>query len=194
MHITESRLRGAFIIDIERREDERGYFGRTFCREEFERAGLTAAIEQCSTSFNTRRGTLRGMHFQREPSAEHKLVRCTRGHIYDVIVDLRPNSPTRYEWTAVELSDDNGQALYIPSGFAHGFQTLVDGTEVFYQISVPYRADLASGVRWDDPCLGIEWPLPNPILSERDRSFPDLVTPAVPQRCRSRAPRGERIP
>jgi dTDP-4-dehydrorhamnose 3,5-epimerase len=174
MRITETRLRGVFIIDIERREDERGYFARTCCREEFERAGLNAAFDQCSTSFNRRRGTLRGMHFQLEPAPEHKLIRCTRGCIFDVIVDLRPQSPTRYAWLAVELSEDNGRAVYVPPGFAHGFQTLVDRTEVFYQISVPYRAELASGVRWDDPHLRIEWPISDPILSERDRSYPDI--------------------
>jgi dTDP-4-dehydrorhamnose 3,5-epimerase len=174
MRITETTLRGAFVIDIERREDERGYFARTYCREEFERAGLNATYEQCSTSFNRRRGTLRGMHFQLEPAEEHKLVRCTRGRIYDVIVDLRSESPTRYAWLAVELSEDTGRAVYVPPGFAHGFQTLVDDAEVFYHISVPYQAELASGVRWDDPRLRVEWPISDPILSERDRSYPDI--------------------
>jgi dTDP-4-dehydrorhamnose 3,5-epimerase len=174
MRITESRLRGAFVVEVERHEDERGYFARTFCREEFERAGLKALVEQCSTSFNRRRGTLRGLHFQIAPAAEHKLVRCTRGRIYDVIVDLRPDSPTAYQWLGVELSEENGRALYVPAGFAHGFQTLVDEAEVFYQISEPYRPDLARGVRWDDPRLAIQWPVSDPILSARDRALPLL--------------------
>jgi dTDP-4-dehydrorhamnose 3,5-epimerase len=174
MRITETRLRGAFIIEPERHEDVRGHFARTFCQDEFERAGLVSPIEQCSTSFNHRRGTLRGMHFQLPPAAEHKLVRCTRGRIYDVIVDIRADSPTAYEWLAVELGADDGRALYIPAGFAHGFQTLVDGSEVFYQISEQHRPDLAGGIRWNDPRLGIEWPIADPILSERDRSYPDL--------------------
>jgi dTDP-4-dehydrorhamnose 3,5-epimerase len=174
MRVTESRLGGAFIIDLERREDERGFFARTFCRAEFERAGLISPVEQCSTSFSRHRGTLRGLHFQLAPAAEHKLVRCTRGRIYDVIVDIRRDSPTAYEWLAVELSQENGRALYVPAGFAHGFQTLVDGSEVFYQISEPYRPDLARGIRWDDPRLGIAWPVADPILSERDRSYAPL--------------------
>lgn len=174
MRITESRLGGAFVIELERREDERGFFARTFCREEFERAGLVTPVEQCSTSFNRRRGTLRGLHFQLAPAAEHKLVRCTRGHIYDVIVDIRPESPTAYQWLGVELSEENGRALYVPAGFAHGFQTLVDESEVLYQISEPYRADLARGIRWNDPRLAIEWPVAEPILSERDRSYARL--------------------
>jgi dTDP-4-dehydrorhamnose 3,5-epimerase len=181
MRITETRLGGAYVIELERHEDERGYFARTFCRAEFERAGLTSPVEQCSTSFNRRRGTLRGLHFQLAPAAEHKLVRCTRGRIYDVIVDIRDGSPTLYEWLAVELSEHDGRALYVPAGFAHGFQTLADGTEVFYQISEPYQPDLARGLRWDDPRLAIRWPIPTPILSERDRSYPD-VGPAAPRR------------
>jgi dTDP-4-dehydrorhamnose 3,5-epimerase len=187
MRVTESRLPGAFVVELERHEDERGYFARTFCREEFERAGLNSAVEQCSTSFNRRRGTLRGMHFQLAPAAEHKLVRCTRGRIHDVIVDLRPDSPTAYQWLGVELSEENGRALYVPAGFAHGFQTLVRDTEVFYQISEPYRPHLARGIRWDDPTLGIRWPLPNPILSARDRDLP-LLDRALDAADSSRSP------
>ena len=186
MRITQTRLRGAFIVELERHEDARGYFARTFCREEFERAGLVSPVEQCSTSFNLRRGTLRGMHFQLPPAAEHKLVRCTRGRIYDVIVDIRVDSPTAYEWLAVELSEDDGRALYVPAGFAHGFQTLVDRSEVFYQISEQYQPELARGIRWDDPRLSIEWPIADPILSERDRSYPDLTGPAARTRGKPR--------
>jgi dTDP-4-dehydrorhamnose 3,5-epimerase len=153
---------------------------------------LTTPVEQFSTSFNRRRGTLRGMHFQIEPAAEHKLVRCTRGHIYDVIVDLRPDSPTLYEWLAVELSEENARALHIPPGFAHGFQPLMDASEVFYQISTPHRPDLARGVRWNDPRLGIEWPIAEPILSERDRTYPDIMAPAEAPRMRARASGGGR--
>jgi dTDP-4-dehydrorhamnose 3,5-epimerase len=174
MRINECRLGGAFIIDLDRHEDERGYFARTFCRDEFERAGLVSPVEQCSTSFNRRLSTLRGLHFQLAPAAEHKLVRCTRGRIYDVIVDLRPDSPTAYQWLAMELSEENGRALYVPAGFAHGFQTLVDDAEVFYQISEAYRPELAAGIRWDDRGLGIDWPVPDPIISARDRALPGL--------------------
>jgi dTDP-4-dehydrorhamnose 3,5-epimerase len=174
MRISECRLAGAFLIDLERHEDERGYFARTFCRDEFERAGLVSVVEQCSTSFNRRRGTLRGLHFQLAPAAEHKLVRCTRGRIYDIIVDIRTDSPTVYQWFAVELSEENGRAVYVPAGFAHGFQTLVDDAEVFYQMSEAYRPELAAGIRWDDRRLDIDWPVPDPIVSARDRALPRL--------------------
>ena len=175
MIFTETALADAWIVDPERLEDERGFFARTFDAAEFARRGLAAAFPQCSVSFNARAGTLRGMHFQAEPHQEAKLVRCTAGAVYDVIVDLRPGSPTRGRWTAVELSAANRRALYVPEGFAHGFQTLVDASEVFYQISASYEPSAARGVRWDDPAFAIAWPPAEPrILSERDRAYPDF--------------------
>jgi dTDP-4-dehydrorhamnose 3,5-epimerase len=167
-------LVGAFVISPERHGDARGWFVRTFCRDTFVEQGLVGDFVQCSASFSTRRGTLRGMHFQRAPHAEVKLVRCTRGAIFDVLLDLRPGSATFRRWHGVELSAESGTALYVPSGFAHGYQSLTDGAEVFYQISerqVPHAAD---GVRWDDPAFGIEWPIRPPILSERDAVYADF--------------------
>ena len=177
MIFTGTALAGAFIVDIEPREDARGYFARSFCREEFARHGLPTDVAQCNVSFNRRKGTLRGMHYQIRPKAEAKLVRCTRGAVHDVIVDLREGSPTWGRWVAVELSEGNSRMLYVPEGFAHGFQSLVDDAEVFYQMFEEYSADHARGVRWDDPALGIDWPLPDPIVSERDRTFPLLSKP-----------------
>lgn len=174
MIFTETALRGAYIIDIDPREDERGYFARSFCREEFARHGLSTDIAQSNVSFNRRKGTLRGMHYQIPPKAEVKLVRCTRGAVHDVIVDLRDGSPTWGRWIAENLSENNSRMLYIPEGFAHGFQTLEHDSEVFYLMFAPYSPDHARGVRWDDPALGIGWPLPDPIVSERDRAFPLL--------------------
>jgi dTDP-4-dehydrorhamnose 3,5-epimerase len=172
-------LAGAFIIDIERLPDERGFFARTFCRDEFAAHGLRTEFVQCNTSFNERRGTLRGMHFQREPHAEAKLVRCTRGAIHDVIVDLRPESATYCRWVAVELSADNERMLYVPEGVAHGFQTLADASEVFYQMAAMYRPESAAGVRWNDPAFAIRWPLPDPVVSARDAGYGDFVPHAV---------------
>jgi len=173
---TETKLRGAWMIEPERVADARGFFARTFCRETFERRGLAPAVAQCSVSFNHKAGTLRGMHYQAPPQGECKLVRCTMGAIHDVILDLRADSPTFRQWMAVELSADNRRGLYIPEGLAHGFQTLQDDTEVFYQISGPYRPKSARGVRWDDPSFGIAWPRAVSVISERDRSFPDFVS------------------
>lgn len=167
-------LAGAFAIELERMEDERGFFARSFCTGEFERHGLKATVAQCNVSWNRRRGTLRGLHFQAAPHEEAKVVRCTRGAIWDVIVDLREGSGTRQRWHAVELSAENRLALYVPEGFAHGFQTLSDDAEVLYQMSVPYHAELARGLRWDDPRLGIRWPVPDPILSARDAGYAPL--------------------
>jgi dTDP-4-dehydrorhamnose 3,5-epimerase len=167
-------LEGAYIIDLVRLEDERGFFARSFCQDEFRARGLRSTIAQCNVSWNRRRGTLRGLHFQAAPHEEAKVVRCTQGAIWDVIVDLRTSSPTRLHWHAVELDANNRRALYIPEGFAHGFQTLADNSEVLYQMSELYHLELARGVRWDDPRLSIRWPLPDPILSERDRSYPLL--------------------
>jgi dTDP-4-dehydrorhamnose 3,5-epimerase len=179
MIFTELALRGAFIVDMELREDERGYFARSFCREEFLQHGLMTEVAQCNVSFNRRKGTIRGMHYQIPPKAEAKLVRCTRGTVHDVIADLRDESPTFRRWEAVKLSEEDSRMLYVPEGFAHGFQTLVDHSEVFYHMFESYCPAHARGVRWDDPTLGIEWPLPNPIVSEQDRAYPLLeISPA----------------
>lgn len=174
MRFLDTGLAGAFLIEVEPAADERGIFARTYCEREFAVRGIDSRFIQCSTSYNRRKDTLRGMHYQAEPAAEEKLVRCTRGAIYDVIVDLRPASPTRLRRFAAELTAENRRALYIPKGFAHGFKTLADDTEVFYQISEFYDPAVARGVRWDDPRLAIRWPGGTPILSDRDRSYPDL--------------------
>jgi dTDP-4-dehydrorhamnose 3,5-epimerase len=170
----ETPIPGAYVLEPERKADERGFFARTWCGEEFASLGLEPRLAQCSVSYNLRAGTIRGMHFQREPHAEVKVVRCTAGSIYDVLLDLRPDSPGYLSWFSAELTAANRLSLYVPAGVAHGFQTLTEGSEVFYQISEPYHADLAGGVRWDDPTFGIRWPLPDPVLSARDRDFPDF--------------------
>ena len=175
MQFTETILKGAFVIEPERIEDNRGFFARTFCRTEFQGHRLNADLVQCSISFNRRRGTLRGMHFQVAPHTELKLVRCTRGAIYDVILDLRPQSPTFARWVAVELSAENRRMLYIPEGLAHGFQSLVDDTEVFYQVTEYYAPECSRGVRWNDPAFHIRWPFEPSVISERDRALPDFV-------------------
>lgn len=174
MKLVPTPLAGAYAVELERLEDERGFFARSFCRDEFRSRGLASVVAQCNVSWNPRRGTLRGLHFQAAPHEEAKLVRCTRGAIWDVIVDLREGSPTRLRWHALELTAENRTALYVPEGLAHGFQTLSDDAEVLYQMSVPYHADLARGVRWDDPRIGIRWPLADPIVSARDRAYPLL--------------------
>jgi dTDP-4-dehydrorhamnose 3,5-epimerase len=164
-----------WVVEPERHADVRGFFARTFDAEEFARRGLRSTFPQCSVSYNVRAGTLRGMHFQAAPHAEAKLVRCTAGGIYDVAVDLRPDSPTRGRWAGVELTAENRRALYVPEGFAHGFQTLVDAAEVLYQISAPFVPEAARGVRWDDPAFGIEWPeAAERVINERDRTYPDF--------------------
>lgn len=175
MRLIETGLEGAFVIDIEPISDDRGFFARTWCGRTFREFGLDPAISQCSVSFNHARGTLRGLHYQAAPHEEAKLVRCTRGRIYDVIVDLRDSSSTRGKWFGVELSAENHKGLFVPEGFAHGFQTLEDDTEVFYQISTEYVADGARGIRFDDPAIGIRWPLPVAVISERDRLLPELA-------------------
>ena len=167
-------LAGAFVIGQERRCDHRGWFARTFCRDEFAAHGLIGDFVQCSASFNARRGTLRGLHFQHAPHAETKLVRCIRGAVFDVLLDLRPHSATFGDWHAVELSDANGVAVYVPAGVAHGFQSLTDASEVLYQIAKRYAPEASDGVRWDDPAFGIDWPIRPPILSERDAGFGDF--------------------
>jgi dTDP-4-dehydrorhamnose 3,5-epimerase len=176
VRFTEAPLAGAWVIDPDRRSDERGFFARTFDREEFAARGLESAVVQCSTSYNTRAGTLRGMHFQAAPHGEPKVVRCTQGAIYDVIVDLRPGSPMHRRWFATELSAANGRSVYIPVGVAHGFQTVADASEVLYMMGHEYVPDAASGVRWDDPAFGISWPdCDQRIMSDRDRSYPDYA-------------------
>ena len=175
MKFVPTPLGGAYVIELEPSFDERGFFARSWSAEEFKDRGLAARMAQCSISFNTRKGTLRGMHYQSEPHAEAKVVRCSAGAMYDVLVDLRRGSPTYCRWFGVELSADNRKLLYVPEGIGHGFQTLTDNTEIFYQISQDYRSDASRGVRWSDPAFAIDWPIANPILSERDRSFPDYT-------------------
>ena len=175
MIFNETKLKGSYIIEVEPFEDERGSFARTFCREEFETHGLNSFVAQCNISHNRKRGTLRGMHYQIAPYAEAKLVTCLAGSIYDVIIDLRPDSITYCHWLAVELSARRRRSLiYIPEGFAHGFQTLEDDTEVFYQMSHSYVSKAARGVRWDDPAFAIDWPDGPRTLSDRDNNYPNF--------------------
>ena len=176
MIFTEAPIPGAYVIDPERLEDERGFFARTWCQREFEAHGLNPGLAQCNISYNRRKGTLRGMHYQAVPHAEARLVRCTSGAIYDVIVDLRPDSVTFKRWFPVELTADNRRMLYIPEGLAHGFLTSRDDTEVFYQMSEFYTPGSARGVRWNDPAFGIEWPQEIQVIAERDRNYPDFET------------------
>lgn len=173
MKFIETKLKGAHIIEPDCIEDERGFFARTFCRREFEAHGLNPNLVQCNISFNSKEGSIRGMHYQAPPHAEAKLVRCTMGAIYDVILDLRMASPTFRQWVAVELTALNRRMLYIPEGFAHGFQTLANNTEVFYQMSEFYHPEYARGVRWNDPSFKIEWTRPIAMIFARDESFPD---------------------
>ncbi len=175
MIFKETHLLGAFIIEPEILTDERGAFARIFCQKEFESHGLNPNILQSSISLNNKKFTLRGMHFQKSPHAEAKLVRCSRGLIYDVIVDLRPDSPTYMEWTSIELSLENKRMVYVPEGFAHGFQTLEDDTEVIYQMSQFYSPDHSGGIRWDDPSFSIEWPGEPTVISPKDQNFPDFT-------------------
>jgi dTDP-4-dehydrorhamnose 3,5-epimerase len=171
---TETTLRGAHIIEPERHADERGFFARVFCQQEFEQHGIVFSVAQCNLSVNRKKGTLRGMHYQAEPYAEAKLVRCTAGAIYDVMIDLRVASPTFMRWVATELTAENRRMHFVPRGFAHGFQTLDDDSEVFYHMSALYRHDAARGCRWDDSAFGIEWPPGPRVISDRDRAFPDF--------------------
>lgn len=172
MKFTETRLKGAYVIEIEPTEDERGFFARSWCQKEFAAHGLKPSLVQCSISFNKKAGTLRGMHYQANPHEEARLVRCTRGAIFDAIIDLRPDSATFKQWVAAELTAKNRRMLYVPEGFAHGFLTLADSTEVFYQMSAFYQPASVRGVRWDDPAFGITWPLPPTSISPRDASYP----------------------
>lgn len=171
---TETTLKGAYVIELEKHKDERGFFARTFCRKEFEAHGLNPNLVQCNISFNKKKGTLRGMHYQIAPHQEAKLVSCLRGAIYDVIIDLRADFPTYCQWFAVELRAKNYKMLYVSEGFAHGFQTLEDNTVVFYQMSEFYHPECARGVRWDDLAFKIRWPLSNRIMSKKDLGFPNF--------------------
>jgi dTDP-4-dehydrorhamnose 3,5-epimerase len=175
MILTETALAGAFVIDLEPIEDARGFFARAWDRNVLAGRSLETQIVQCNISFNKHRGTLRGMHFQRAPHEEVKVIKCTRGTLYDVIIDLRPRSSTYKEWLGVELSSQNRRALYVPRGFGHGFQTLEHDTETFYMVSDFFMPDAEGGVRWDDPAFGIEWPLGAPTeISEKDASWQDF--------------------
>jgi dTDP-4-dehydrorhamnose 3,5-epimerase len=173
MKFIETKLKGAYLIEPQILEDERGFFARTFCKHKFEAHGLNPSLVQCNISFNKKRGTIRGMHYQAPPHAEAKLVRCTMGSIYDVIIDLRPKSTTFKQWVAVELTTENRKMLYIPEGFAHGFLTLADDTEVFYQMSEFYNPESSRGLRWNDPEFGIGWPFPIIAISTKDMSYPN---------------------
>ncbi|MBA4374005.1 MAG: dTDP-4-dehydrorhamnose 3,5-epimerase [Thermodesulfovibrio sp.] len=173
MIFSETKLRDAFIIDVQKYEDNRGFFGRTFCQKEFEKIGVNTNIVQANVSFSKKKGTLRGMHYQAVPYGEVKLVRCTRGAIYDVIIDIRPGSPTYRQWLGVELREDSCRMIYVPEKFAHGFQTLEDNTEVVYQVSQFYTAGAERGIRYNDPAFQIQWPLDVRIISEKDGSWPD---------------------
>jgi dTDP-4-dehydrorhamnose 3,5-epimerase len=177
MIFTESPLAGTYVVDMERLPDERGFFARSYCADEFAARGLGPELRQCSVSYNARKGTLRGMHYQVAPHEEHKLVRCTAGAIFDAIVDVRTTSPTYRRWFGTELTADNRRSLFIPPGFAHGFVCLTDDTEVYYMISVAHAPKYSRGVRWNDPAFGIEWPLPPAVISERDASYPLLDVP-----------------
>jgi dTDP-4-dehydrorhamnose 3,5-epimerase len=174
MIFSQIKLKGAFLIEPERKEDHRGFFARTWDQQEFENYGLNSRLVQCSVSFNKKKGTLRGMHFQVAPFEETKLVRCTKGEIFDVIIDLRPNSETFKKYFSVILNEENRLMLYIPEGFAHGFQTLTDNTEIFYQMSQFYSPEHASGVRWNDPAFGIDWPADERTILDRDLNYPDF--------------------
>ena len=181
MRFSGARLPGVWRIGLEKREDSRGFFARVFCEQEFAAHGLITWYPQCNLSYNEKRGTLRGLHFQRPPKPEVKVVRCLRGAVYDVLLDLRPDSPMYLEHEAFELTSDNREALYVPDGIAHGFQTLTDDAEMFYQMSEFYIPGLNDGVRWNDPAFHIKWPLENPILSEKDQTYPDFsISPWAP--------------
>lgn len=174
MRFTPLALAGAYLVDVEPVGDERGFFARTWCAREFAEHGLSVELSQCSVSYNARRGTLRGLHWQAEPHAEVKLVRCVQGAVYDVLVDLRSGSPTFRQWVAIELRAELRNAVYIPAGLAHGFQSLADHSELLYQISTGYRAGAAHGARWNDPAFAIVWPIADPIVSPRDAAHPDF--------------------
>jgi dTDP-4-dehydrorhamnose 3,5-epimerase len=185
MNVQATPIPGAYTVELERRSDERGFFARTWCRHEFARHGIAFDMVQASVSHNRRRGTVRGLHFAWPPSREAKLVRCERGQVLDVIVDLRPDSPAFLRHVAVTLDDERLSALYIPPGVAHGFQTLTEDCAVLYMMTEAYRPELADGVRYDDPAFGVSWPLPVSCILERDRSYPDFYRAAHAARYRS---------
>jgi dTDP-4-dehydrorhamnose 3,5-epimerase len=174
MIFTETTLAGAYVIDLEKIEDERGFFTRSWCEREFSAHGLDSKLVQCNVSFNKKRGTLRGLHYQAAPHEETKLVRCTRGSLFDVIVDLRKDSPTFLKWCGVELTAANYRMLYVPKRFAHGFQTLEEDTEIFYQMSDFFHQEAAGGIRWDDPSLSVAWPTADRTISKKDQAYADL--------------------
>jgi dTDP-4-dehydrorhamnose 3,5-epimerase len=188
--ISTTPIPGVAIIDMKLLEDDRGFFARSFCRQEFIDAGLEPMVEQCNVSFNHKAGTMRGMHMQVQPAPEAKLVRCTRGAIVDQIVDMRPDSPTRGQHVSVELTADNHRALYVPPFFAHGYLTLTDGAEVSYQVSGAYTPGVERGLRHDDPALGLSWPIPIAVISDKDRSWDDLAVQEADGRIPAAAPAG----
>ena len=175
MKFTETKLKGAYVIEVEPIADERGFFARSWCQKEFAEHGLNPNLVQCNISFNLKKGTLRGMHYQAKPYQEAKLIRCTRGAIYQVVIDIRPDSVTFKQWVAVELTAENRKMLYVPKGMASGFQTLMDNTEVFYQMAEFYYPESAKVVRWDNPAFEIEWPIEMKIISDKDNSDQDLT-------------------
>jgi dTDP-4-dehydrorhamnose 3,5-epimerase len=175
MQFTPLRLAGAFLVDLAPIDDERGFFALTWAPSAFTRLGLDPGVVQCNLSWNRRKGTLRGMHFQVDPFSEVKLIRCTRGALFDVIVDLRPDSPTFRQWISAELTADNRRALYVPRGFAHGYLTLTDDVEAYYHVSTAFSPEHAQGVRWNDPAFGIEWPFEPAVVSGKDRAWPDFT-------------------
>jgi dTDP-4-dehydrorhamnose 3,5-epimerase len=174
MKFESTAIPGVWLLELERREDSRGSFARAFCEREFSAHGLLIRFPQCNLSENQQRGTLRGMHFQNEPKPEIKLVRCVRGSVYDVVLDLRRDSPAYCQWIGIELTAENGRSLYIPAGVAHGFQTLEDNTALYYHMSEFYEPALAAGVRWNDPAFHIDWPIAEPVLSDKDAAYPDF--------------------
>jgi dTDP-4-dehydrorhamnose 3,5-epimerase len=176
MEFTETKLSGAFLVSLRRIEDDRGFFARGWCRDEFSKHGLIPNMEQLNVGFSHKKGTVRGLHYQVPPHQEAKLIRCTRGAVFDVIVDLRPDSPTRGQWFGAELSEENALMLYAPEGFAHGYQTLVDNTETYYLTSASYAPAAARGLRYDEPAFRISWPLPVSVVSDADRQWPDYVS------------------
>jgi dTDP-4-dehydrorhamnose 3,5-epimerase len=179
---TPTKLLDAYIIDLHKLSDDRGFFARAWCQKEFEAHRLTSQVVQCNVSFNPHQGTLRGMHFQVAPYAEAKLIRCTQGALYDVIIDLRAQSPTYMQWLGVELTAGNRRMLYVPEGFAHGYQTLTADTEAFYQVSQFYHPEAEGGVRWNDPAFGIDWPeTAHRLISTKDQNWPDYVPQHQPQ-------------
>lgn len=176
MIFTETKLKGAYIVDLEPIEDERGFFARAWCKNEIERCGINSNVVQCNISLSKRKGTIRGMHYQKRPYSETKFVRCVRGVLYDVIIDLRKESQTYGKWIGIELSEKNGRSLYVPEGFAHGFQTLTDNVYAFYQVTEFYTPGAERGIRWNDPKFNIDWPIrQHTIISEKDKAWGDYV-------------------